>query len=69
MFLQSDTLLRVGTGALLPVLGRPLLALIVVYEASSTDFDNIWGNFLEYFLGFWASVELYERGGTILTQF
>lgn len=66
MFLKSDTILRVSTGALLPVLGQPLLALIVFYEASASDFGAIWGNFLEYFLGFWLAVEVYERGGSVL---
>lgn len=64
--LSSATLLRLSAGAMLPVLGRPFLVLIVVWEGSNLDLDNIWEHLLEYFVGFWAAIEIYERGGTLL---
>ena len=63
---ESATVLRVGAGALLPILGQPFLLVIVYYELSGGVPTNFWGNALEYFFGFWASVEIRERGGTLL---
>jgi len=64
--IESATLLRVGAGAMLPVLGRPWLLVLLAWEGSNLDLDTIWGHLLEYFLGFWGAIEIYERGGTLL---